>query len=142
MKKLYVLICQGVLLLVIAGCKKENTAASDSIQGLWEIRRASGMMTTNYPPGNGKTIRFTNNVYEISSNGLVTQSGQYEIVQDSAAASETCLVIPAGQYTNRIVYDNNATPRKEFIQISGKKLTFLSGCFAYDAGSSIEYVRQ
>ncbi len=142
MKKKIASFCLGTLLLFIVSCKKESNAISNSIQGSWELRQTSGMLLTLYSPGNGHIIKFTADNYEITLNGQITQSGRYSIVQDATAASATCLVIPSGQYTNRIIYDNNITSEKVFIQISGNKLIFLSGCFAYDAGSSSEYARQ
>jgi len=143
MKKILVSVCLGASLLLIFGCKKENNLISNSLQGLWELRQTSGMLTTIYPHGNGHTIKFSGNSFEISSNGQTTQSGQYEIKRDLTAGSETCLVIPAGQYTNRIVYHNNTTNQKKiFLQILDNKLILLSGCFAIDAGSSNEYARQ
>jgi hypothetical protein len=142
MNKKFISLCFGTLFLFVVSCKKESNVISNSIEGLWELRRASGMFSTAYPPGNGHIIKFTDNNYEISVNGQITQSGRYSIVPDSTAESATCLVIPAGQYTNRIIYDNNVTAKKVFIEISGNSLVFLSGCFAYDAGSSSEYARQ
>jgi hypothetical protein len=142
MKKIVVFFCLEALLLFMVSCKKENHTVSISIEGSWELRRISGMISTVYSPGNGHIIKFTANDYEISFNGQITQSGHYSIVQDATAASATCLVIPTGQYTNRIIYDNNMASGKVFIEISSNKLTFLSGCFAYDAGSFTDYARQ
>ena len=142
MNKKFGSICFGTLFLFVVSCKKESNVISNSIQGLWELRRASGTFSTTYPPGNGHIIKFTANSFEISVNGQITQSGRYRIVQDLTAESATCLVIPAGQYTDRIIYDNNITAKKVFIEVNGNSLIFLSGCFAYDAGSSSEYARQ
>jgi hypothetical protein len=139
MKQLLFLIC---CVCLFAGCKKGTNAISSSIQGLWELRHASGMFTTNYAPGNGNTIKFTDGRYETTTNGQPTKSGSYQVVQDLSVGAETCLVIGSGQYTNRIIYDNDLISRKVFVEISNNKLSFLSGCFAYDAGSFVEYERQ
>ncbi|MEI9908923.1 MAG: hypothetical protein WDO71_04200 [Bacteroidota bacterium] len=142
MKKIVVFFCFGILLLFIISCKKETRVVSISIEGSWELRQTNGMLSITYPPGNGHIIKFNSGNYERSLNGQITQSGRYRIVQDTTVSSATCLVIPAGQYTHRIIYDNNMASEKVFIEFSANKLTFLSGCFAYDAGSFADYARQ
>jgi len=142
MKHLAISLFLAGLLFMGIGCRKDIKSISGSLQGIWELRRVSGMITTSYPSGNGNTIEFAGDHYVMSSNGQITKSGQYEVIRDLSAESETCLVITQGQYINRIIYDNNTADRKVFLEISGDKLTFLSGCFAIDAGSSTEYARQ
>ncbi|HMG68618.1 MAG TPA: hypothetical protein VK588_13060, partial [Chitinophagaceae bacterium] len=130
------------ILIVGFSCKKENTSNSLTIQGVWEERVASGSFTTTFPPGNDHIITFTTDHYEISSGGQVTKSGSFQVLRDPSAATETCLDIQQGQYVNRIIYDGNTSAKKIFLEISNDKLTFLSGCFAYDGGTSEEYARQ
>jgi hypothetical protein len=120
-------------------CLEENTK---SIEGLWELRKASSMLTIDYPPGNGRTIKFSGTKYEMRENGRVTQSGEFSIVVDATASQSTCLNLAAGQYTNRIIYDNNTNAQKLFFQLAVDKLTFISGCFAVDAGVALDYDRQ
>jgi len=136
---------QGILLFGLAGllfftngCKKDS---SSSIQGVWELRQAKGMVLVNYPPGNGKKIKFEGNHYEMSDNGQITQNGTFVIVLDGSAAESTCTGIPAGKYRRRIIYDNSTPNKKIFLEIGVNKLSFISGCFAYDAGSETEYAR-
>jgi len=140
MKRTFVFCCIGVLLL-FPGCKKYNSETNTSVQGVWELRLVSGSFQINYPTGNGRTLTFNGNNYEIRENGLITHSGQFEIIPDNTAANSTCLNIPADQYTDRIVYDNNLNAAKVFFELSGNKLTTVSGCFAIDAGSLSEYAR-
>jgi hypothetical protein len=137
---------QGMLLFGLAGllfftngCKKDSLS---SIQGVWELRQAKGMVLVNYPPGNGKKIKFDGNHYERSDNGQITQSGTFVIVTDGSVSESTCLKIDAGRYRKRIIYDNSTPNVKIFLEIEGNKLNFISGCFAYDAGSETEYARQ
>ena len=144
MKKLVPLF---VLIIVfgIPGCDKRShgdcvTENSKSIEGLWELRKASSMMVSDYPPGNGRTIKFTGNKYEMRENGQITQSGEFAIINDTTAGESTCLNITAGQYTNRIIY-NNINNQKVFFQLTGEKLVFISGCFAVDAGVALTYER-
>jgi hypothetical protein len=141
MKYLIVSISLASLLLNIISCKKESNSQFTALEGVWELRQKGGSLTTTYPPGNGNTIEFFGNHYEFISNGQVTKRGRFNIVRDLSAGNGTCLVIPVNQYTNRIIYDYGVN-KKIFFQISADKLTFLSGCFAIDAGSFQDYVKQ
>lgn len=138
MKQGVVLCSLAVMLLFASGCKKERSGA---IEGAWELRQASGMIVINYPVGNGKKITFQGNYYEMWDNGQITKSGTFEIVADASVSASTCMVIPNGKYTRRIIYDSNTTAQKIFLQRDGNKLYFISGCFALDGGSVTEYVR-
>jgi hypothetical protein len=141
MRQFFVSICLAALLFIVISCKKETNSIPTLIQGVWELRTTSGMFSVTYPPGNGNTIKFTDNHYEIASNGQITKRGRYVIIRDLSASAETCLVIPDNKYTNRIIYDFMVN-KKIFIQISDNKLTSLSGCFAIDGGSFKEYLKQ
>ncbi len=130
-------------------CKKESpqekNELSASIIGTWELRQTTAAMNpdeTNYLPGNGNVLKFTNASYENYTNGQLVKSGAYVIVKDKTVEKSVCLVIPSGQFMNRIIYDSNYNDNKIFIQFSNNKLTFISGCYAYDARHSSEYERQ
>lgn len=128
---------------LLPGCKKDDRFTS-SLQGSWELRKEqSGMTPTiNYSAGNGSRLVFSETNYQTFVNGQLSNSGTYSIVQDPSAESEVCLVIPPGQFKNRIIFDSDTTASKIFIQISNDTLTVLKGCFAVDAGSSKQYVKQ
>lgn len=70
--------------------------------------------------------------------GRVIKSGTYTIVEDSTF---NALVVPAGQFTHRIIYDGNTSGFKIFLQVSGNELAFISGEFADDSGSEVTYER-
>jgi hypothetical protein len=144
MKKFLLFASVLTFIVLMISCKKEN-AKKKSIEGLtgtWELRRAAGMMTINYPPGNGTLLKFTGENYESYSNGQLINSGKYTIISDSTVSEEVCLVFQDGQYNQRIIYDNNYIDKKIFLQISDNNLSFVSGCFAYDGGSFTEYERK
>ena len=144
MKKLSLLFFT-VILLVNTGCKKENKNDDESsagLEGVWELRSSRSMLISTYPPGNGHLISFIGNKYEIRDNGQLTRSGEFRVIEDLTVVESTCLNIPDGKYTNRIVYDNNMNATRTFYDLSDNKLTIISGCFAVDAGSSLEYERQ
>jgi len=142
MMKRYSLLLFLVILLVNTSCKKESNDSSVGLEGVWELRSARSMISSDYLPGNGHIISFTRNKYERIDNGTITNSGEFQVIEDLTASESTCLNIPAGKYTSRIVFDNNMTTTKTFYEISGNKLTIVSGCFAVDAGVSLEYERQ
>jgi hypothetical protein len=139
MKKGFLYLFLAGWVLLTAGCKKGNEGVENtSLQGLWELRSAYGQINTNYPPGNGNTLRFIGDIVETRFNSQLSTS-KYTLVKDLSVESATCLVIKEGEFTNRIIYENMNADRKIFLQISGKKLSFLSGCFANDAGGEMNY---
>lgn len=146
MKKNLFFILFGTLALVQISCRKDNVNNNNltltSIIGSWELNKEQlGMLPVSYSPGNGNILKFTDSEFQIFSNGQPVKSGQYRIVEDGTVATEVCLVIPTDQYRNMIIYDNNFFDTKIFVQVSENMLTFLSGCFAYDAGNYKEYLR-
>jgi hypothetical protein len=113
------------------------------ITGTWELREEQGgmMPSKTYVPGNGTYLIFTDTNYERYNNGIMIRSGKYSIVKDSTFYKEVGLVMPDGEYTNRIIFENDPASSKIFFQISGEELTFLSGYFPVDAGSRMMYVK-
>ena len=142
MKKGLPLFCLLTIFICVISCKKESKKQTDTIQGIWELRKASGSFSIDYPTGNSNTLTFTGNRYEKKENGQIIQSGEFKIITDLTAGESTCLNIISGQYTNRIIYDTNLNGSKIFFELKGNKLTLISGCFALDAGSRLEYERQ
>jgi len=139
-----------LIALVIAGaCNKDQGKKSGKsqspIDGTWEIRKTSGGMMPGeqlHSPGNRNMLKFDNGQYEQYVNGALTKSGEYEIVSDNTVGQSVCLEMPDGQFASRIIYDNETTSEKVFIQVSNNTLTFISGCYALDGGHSSEYERQ
>jgi hypothetical protein len=145
MKYCTVIICFGVLCIFFNSCKKDtaekNNTNAAAITGTWELESMYGdVPVINYPPGNGNIITFTDLTYSKYANGGLIKSGHYTIVQDTSVMEATGILIAPGQYTNRIIFDND--PRKIFIEILNNKLTFLSGFFPTDGGSSMTYRRK
>ena len=138
-----------IALVIGAACNKDQSKKTGDGDGLifgtWELRKTSGGMMPGeqvFPRGNGNMLKFESNHYERHVNGSLTRTGQFEIVSDNTVSESVCLVMPEGQFKNRIIYDNDTVSEKVFIQVSNNKLTFISGCYAFDAGHSSEYERQ
>jgi hypothetical protein len=140
-------ISLGFILLLFCSCKKDGTAKgitnSTSIVGAWEIRQVqNGMIPTiDYSSGNGNILKFSDSTYEKYTNNNIVKSGHYIVIEDDSVVAEVGLAIPHGQFTHRIVYDNDFGSPKTFFQIANNKLTFLSGFFPLDGGSNVLYQR-
>jgi hypothetical protein len=147
MKRYTVTIFLGLILVFFGSCKKDETAKDitnyTSIVGAWELRQVqNGMIPTiDYSSGNGNILKFSDSTYEKYTNNNLVKSGQYIIIEDTSVVAEVGLLIPSGQFTHRIIYDNDFSSHKTFIQISDNKLTFLSGFFPLDGGSNVLYQR-
>ena len=139
-----VLIAFAALVIFIIGCKKDNSETRSEIEGIWELVRVQGGRAAEiyYPRGNGNILKFTNSKYEAFENGQLAKSGDFTIVSDPSAEKELCLVIRDNKYRQRIVYNNDYNSSKVFYHIQNDTLSFLSGCFASDAGLSKEYIKR
>lgn len=149
MKNLALVISVGLLLHLIS-CKKDDNVNSSknisaSLIGTWELRQTSAAMNplaTNYAPGNGNLLKFTEDKYEVYKNGLLARRGSYAVVPDSTVETSVCLIYPDGVFTNRIDYKDSVLAFKQFIQITNDTLNIVAGCYALDAGHTVKYVRQ
>jgi len=149
MKQTLITILLSVFIISFENCKKnstkQNSNIASSIIGNWELRQTSAAMNPtpkNYTPGNGNILKFTDTNYETFANGALVKKGQYAITSDATVETNVCLVFSNGQFANRIIFDTAYNTSKVFIQISADKLTFISGCYAYDAGHTEEYQKQ
>jgi hypothetical protein len=149
MKQILLAILFGGFIISIESCKKVNTKQNidiaSSIIGSWELRQSSAAMNPtpkNYTVGNGNILKFTIDNYETYVNGTLVKKGLYAITMDTTVEANVCLVFSKDQFANRIIFDSAYNMPKIFIQISGDKLTFISGCYAYDAGDSEEYEKE
>ena len=142
----YILKLLGIACLTsftISCNKAENkTEVSDLLVGEWELRQTSAAMNPlvgNYPPGNGKIIKFTESRYALYDGAQLIKQGDYTVIADPGVETSVCLVFPAGQFANRIIYDNDTTSEKQFFQITNKRLSIVAGCYAIDAGHRADY---
>lgn len=143
MQKLFFEVCFVAFVLSFSYCNKEKArqAGLAQLQGTWELRQAQNGMTPNvvYQPGNGNRLRFTDTSYQRYTNGTLTASGAYHPMADTTVQQEVGLVVEAGQFTRRIVFENDTNARKTFFQINGNQLKILSGYFPLDSGSNLVY---
>ncbi|NCI45611.1 hypothetical protein [Sediminibacterium soli] len=145
MKHLFTILALAGM-AVFSSCSKDNTSgfvSDGKLTGTWELRRISSAMLQpmDLPAGNGATIRFSASEYARFENGQLKKRGTYTVSDDATVEQSVCLVIPAGLFTKRIVYDNNQSATKVFIDLSDGSLRFISGCYAVDAGHSETYVK-
>jgi len=137
------------LIVFFVACKKdsaENKADSHtSIIGTWELRQTNAAMNplaTNYAPGNGNILKFTEQNYEAYKNGQLVRRGAYAIVPDTSVETNVCLIFPEGHFENRIDLADTIIAIKQFIQISNDTLSIIAGCYSLDAGHTAKYVRK
>jgi len=154
MNRFIPLFAIAFLMIAQPGCKRDNTgqdkegkfnSVSTAIIGTWELSKTTGAMNPNptiYTSGNGNLLKFTASGYEKYQNGVLVKTGTYTIVQDLTVSESVCLNFDAGRYTDRIIYDNDNSSPKQFFEISNNKLNFIAGCYAYDAGHTMEYQKQ
>lgn len=146
MKVFIYFICLTFTIFILDGCKKDNNlnTISSALIGSWELQQVQAGMTPiiDYPSGNGSIYQFTDTTYSTFANGVLIKKGHYNITMDTTVSSEVGLVISSGQYTNRIIFDNDTLSKKIFFQISASKLSFLSGYFPIDGGSFSSYEKQ
>ena len=127
------------------GCKKNESNKKQftgTIEGTWELRHASAAMNplvSSPAAGNGHILKFSEAGYERYESHQLVKKGLYAIVADPTVESSVCLLFPVGQFTNRIVYDDDHAAEKQFLEIIGNKLIIVSGCYAFDAGHRLEY---
>ncbi len=145
MKQILGFLCINVLISFALSCKKNDSVRpgfSDSITGTWELRHASSAMNPNIsvlPPGNGHILQFSTTDYKRFEAGQLVKTGKYATVDDPTVEASVCLLFPIGQFTNRIIYDNDTTGEKQFIHILDGRLVIVAGCYALDAGHRLEY---
>ena len=138
------------VMLFISGCKKSSEVSNTSFEGTWELRQLYGDVgTVNYPAGNNYTIKFTASTYTTSDTtqsfairGNHHATGTYTIIKDNSAGVSTGIGIQKGQFTSRLILDNDTSSEKIFIQVANNKLEFLSGFFPTDGGVQLTYQKQ
>ena len=146
-KYLLLAISISVMLFCFNSCKKNNgeepNVAPAAIAGSWELESVSGSIPLkNYPAGNGNIFQFTVSSYKKYLEGNLNVSGNYTLVPDATVVQTVGLNIPAGQFTQRIIFDNDTAAQKTFIDILNGKLRFVSGYFPLDGGALRVYAKK
>ena len=133
------------VMLLIAGCKKSSEVSNTSFEGTWGLRQVYGDIgTINYPAGNNSTLTFKAGAYtnRDTTKGVTRHpTGTYMIVSDNSAEASTGFNIKDGQFTNRLILDNDPSAQKIFIQITNNNLVLLTGYFPTDGGVQLTYVK-
>jgi len=142
MKSLSAFNYLAALVLLLSACKRDvagtdpATETATALTGTWELSfTSSGMsMPQNHPPGNGHLMSFTDTDVTMYMDGQQRWKDTYTVVPDSNAAAATCSTLPPDQFRQALIYGSST--HKTFIQITGRTLTMMSGCFAADGGVS------
>lgn len=152
MKYLASIVSLSVLVILSGSCEKEyatiasKQANASSIVGRWELRQSlSQVGKINFPAGNGSRIQFDVSSYLtpavfIQSN--YPKQGHYQVIADTSVNTNVGLTVSPGEFTNRIILNNDTNGIKIFYQITNNKLVILSGFFPTDGGVELTYERQ
>lgn len=126
-----------IVALLIAGCQKKSIQ-SKSLSGTWELRELQAGMTPTitYTGGDGNRLIFSASTYKKFKDNVEVSSGKYSVIKDNSVKETVGLVVPEGQFRQRINFENGPSA---FFQVSGNKLTLLSGFFPTDGGSRAVY---
>jgi len=136
--KVFVLLAAAVFGLNSCQKNKEERAVDTTqLTGTWELRQVqAGMIpATNLAAGNGNLLTFTETTYERFANGSLQKSGTYQLLHDTTATATVGLQLPAGQFNIRLVFDNDGSTQKTFIDLREGRLQVVSGYFPTDGGS-------
>ena len=128
--------------LLLAACKKEKTAeveveqTNTSLTGTWELAfSASGMsVARDYPIGNGHLMSFSGTEVAVYRDGQQVYKDSYTVVPDANAATATCTTLSPDQFRQALLYGSSS--HRTYLQITGRTLTLMSGCFGADGGVS------
>jgi hypothetical protein len=109
------------LTILLSGCK--NNKHTSFLKGEWELRTEINEQTgtpTNYLPGNGTILRFTETDYEIYSHEKFVKSGKYTV--------ERCKNYLNKKPAHRIVYDDrkDSVSLNSFFRIDSNKLSIYA----------------
>lgn len=145
MKKLLLLLI-GLVTLCTMACKKNTNTYTPpaTLTGTWELFRLEGNYIRYFSPNTGNLLKLnTDSTYQLFSANTLTKSGTYSLAyNDTTAPYTTGILIPAGKFTTRIIYDGDTAALKVYLDITGNNLTFVSGPFQFDGGSFLYYTKK
>jgi hypothetical protein len=96
------------------------------------------MPTTNYLPGNGNLLSFTDTEFTDRRAGQVVQQGTYRLANDSTVNLNSCARMAAkDDKPNTLILENTPAGYKQYFEIKGNTLKIWSGCMALDGGATI-----
>ncbi len=148
MKKIRLKIL-ALAVILAAGCQKKSDSIgnNNSLIGKWEISQTSGFSgVKDYPTGNNNILVFLDGEnYKADSliSGFLTgksnQSGKYDTRQADSATNYLGLNVNPGEFTHRIIWDNDSNARRMYYQINNNELILLAGNFINDSGTKIVF---
>lgn len=129
--KIYIQSLCLILMLALVSCDKDQRF-ENNLDGTWELRHVKGGQIPNvspdYPPGNGRIIKFEGNTFQIIRDGSVVQSGTFVIINDVKE-------IDGVKFRYKIDFDLN-TQADLYSNVSRKKLIVATGSIASDGTTS------
>ncbi|MBG9376349.1 hypothetical protein I5907_08895 [Panacibacter sp. DH6] len=128
-KAAFVFVC----LAALAACRKDLTVLKDDLNGTWELKRSfSGWAGERvYEPGNGNTVRFSENTYTsvvVYADTTYTTEGTFSLTKGKPSC------ITEGDDRALINFDNSIF--ENTISIVDNELTISNTECIADGGSS------
>jgi len=94
MKQLFKVMMSLLVLLALFSCKKQKSEPAPTLEGSWELRRTEGGYRManaprfdNFNPGNGSTLKFIGNTYEVYESGKLRDRGTFEMEAQTPTVS-------------------------------------------------------
>lgn len=132
---------------LVTACEKSQVLRSKSamerqLSATWEIRSVqNGMIPKiDYPAGNGHFLTLDGNTFKEYIKDSILRSGTFEYMGKDSTTSATCPhnSMPA-EVMDRIQWTPDLYDIARFFVLDADTLTFYSGCYAYDAGSTVRW---
>ena len=150
MKNLLSFTCGFAILLTVFSCKKSNEESpiSGKLEGTWELRQSYSMAgKLNYAAGNGTTLTFKGDTFEMYQSASKVNSGGFQIKEDGNVAQEVGLTIPDGVFPQYLSFSGLSAPdrypsdSKIYFRTTKDSLYTIEGFFPSDGGSASSYVK-
>jgi hypothetical protein len=116
--------------LAFTSCLKN---VQERLAGEWELRHREGglLPSSEFMPGNGNSLKFTDTAYERIENGKVVETGTYTIINEETTISNV-------KVRYKIIFGNK-TDSPVYLKQLGDKLTLFVGNVASDGTVTVYY---
>lgn len=137
------------LALGFIACEKSQVnrtklPVEDQLLATWELRSIQNGMIPKleYPAGNGYFLTLSGNTFKEYTKDTIYRSGTFEYMGKDSTTNAACPYnsMPA-EILDRIQWTPDQGNVARFFVLDADTLTFYSGCYAYDAGSTVRWER-
>ena len=138
MKRYLILLILATV--TFASCKKDknnNKTEDGNPVGTWELRHVNNDMgISDYKPGNGKLLQFSQTNMKSYADGKLIFDHQYKITK-----KDPIKINNTDEVSYQLIWDSDSASINPYFKIANGKLTIYSGILATD-GSEETYEKQ